>query len=271
MRLFLLSLIVVCVGYVYFDQRSDTQKFDGGFRMPELEAPVQIGTYTETDRPDLFVPVSSNSDYYVPEDVVNAATFHELDGRRWFSYRPEISREAYPVVMLFHGAGRDGLSMIDMWRDVADQEGLFLIALDGWRQNWSFETVYPTILHEILASSGKIAPLDLNRVYLFGHSNGAKYVQSLINQTEGPWRAAAVHGGFSDPARAIVPADPKPIRFYIGSRDHIFEPDVARYVGIGLTERGHPVDLQLIPNHTHWFYDAGPTIAADAWAWLIRQ
>jgi len=271
MHAFLLSLIAAIVGYVYFDQWRHTQRADNGFRMPTLEAPVHIGHLNETNRPDLFVPPVGNYEYAVPEDVINRAKRHQTDGRRWFSYQPDNNRQAYPVVLLFHGAGRDGLSMIDMWRSVADQEGIFLIALNGIQQNWPSETVHATILHDILAQAGQISQLDMNQVYLFGHSNGAKYVQALINQTEGPWRAAAVHGGFADPIQAIIPADPKPIRFYLGARDHIFQPDVARYVAHALTERGHPADLQIIPNHTHWFYDAGPTITADAWAWLVRQ
>lgn len=271
MRLLLLSLIVACAGYVLFDQWNKRPQSDEGFRMPALEAPVRVGRLIEEDRSDLFIPYSGNPEYSVPEDVMNAATVHELDGRRWFSYQPDVRDQAYPVVFLFHGAGRDGLSMIDMWRDVADRKRLFLIALDGWQQNWPSDSVHPTILHDILTDAEQIARLDLNSVYLFGHSNGAKYVQTLINQTEGPWRAAAVHGGFDDPARAIVPRDPKPIRFYLGSRDHIFKPDVARYVALALTDRGHPVDLQIIPNHTHWLYDAGPLIAADAWAWFADQ
>ena len=31
---------------------------------------------------------------------------------------------------------------------------------------------------------------------------------------------------------------------------------------------GHPVQLVLIPGHTHWFYEIGPQNAEDAWAWF---
>ena len=97
------------------------------------------------------------------------------------------------------------------------------------------------------------------------------YVQNLINQTAGPWRAAAIHASYSDPAFAVIPADPKPIRYYFGTRDHIANSDTGRYVAHELAELGHDVDIQLIPNHTHWFYNVGPMIAEDAWEWLSRQ
>lgn len=271
MRFSLVLLIIIGCGFVYF-LRSDGAIFnDGAFRMAALEEPQQAGQLTETIRSDLFVPFNGPFEYSVPSATTNAAQVHALNGRQWYSYQPVTGDTPFSVVMLFHGAGRDGLSMIDMWRRVADQEGLFLIAVDGRNQNWPAEAVEPSILHDILNAAQDIAPINPDRVYLFGHSNGAKYVQMLINQAVGPWRAAAVHAGFADPALAIIPADPKPIRYYMGTNDHIFRPDVARFVANAMAQKGHPVDLQFIPEHTHWFYAAGPMISADAWDWLSQQ
>lgn len=271
MRNLLLCLILLGVGYLYFGGLRTSDLPDDRFRMSELETPRHVGRLAETNRYDLFVPYSGNPEYSVPENTVRAATAHRIGARRWHSYRPDANHGSYPVIMLFHGARRSGLSMVDMWRDTADRQGLFLIALDGKGQNWSTENVSPSILHNILSEAEVVAPIDLERVYLFGHSNGARYVQTLLNQAEGPWRAAAVHGGFSDAATAIIPINPKPIRFYLGTRDHIFPSDSARSVAHALAAKGHPVDLQFIPNHTHWFYDVGPMIAADAWDWFARQ
>ena len=270
MRIFLFGLIILGGGYLYFEEPNAPPPIDAEFRMEEREAPERTGPLTEKNRDDLLVPYSGSGEYSVPQDTVAAATTHQLNGRQWHSYRPRNRLGMLPVVILFHGAGRDGLSMIDMWRDTADKNGLLLVALDGRQQNWPAENVAPTILHDILSEAADLARIDEDRIYLFGHSNGARYVQSLINLTKGPWRAAAVHAGYGDPATAIVPADPKPIRFYLGTRDHIFDTETARIVARALSDKGHPTDLHLIPNHTHWFYEAGPLIAADAWAWFAR-
>ncbi|MEP5761410.1 MAG: dienelactone hydrolase family protein [Litoreibacter sp.] len=241
--------------------------------MPALDAPVRSGRLSETIRDDLFAPMAGRNarEYTVPTEIADVATSHDLHGRRWYSYHTKNTFRTHPVVFLFHGSGRNGLSMIDMWRRVADREGLFLIALDGDQLRWPMQDVAPTILHDILSEAETITRLDLDQVYLFGHSNGARYAQILNNLTEGPWRATAVHAGFNGLAAAIIPENPKPIRFYLGNRDHIFSLDTLRDIANGLAERGHQVDIQIIPDHNHWFYVAGPAIAADAWAWLKRQ
>ncbi len=271
MRRLVLCIALVCLGYLGLTWWSDLARPDTGFRMAALEVPKRAGQFAETDRADLFVPYIGNPTYSVPADTIDTAIPHDLGRYRWHSYQPETGAGPFPVVLLFHGAGRDGLSMIDMWRDVADRKGVMLIALDGRDQNWPPDRVEPTVLHDIIAQEDVAAHIDPSRVYLFGHSNGAAYVQALINQTEGPWRAAAMHAGFADPASAIIPETPKPIRYYLGSRDHIFQTDAARYVANDLATKGHDVDLHIIPDHTHWFYDAGPAIAADAWTWLESQ
>lgn len=271
MRILALCVILLSIGYLYLGDLKNSLFADRQFRMSELEVAPRVGRLTETNRDDLFVAYNGNPEYSVPESIVSAATAHQTGTRRWHSYRPEVKHGSYPVIMLFHGAGRSGLSMVDMWRDTADRHGLFLIALDGEGQNWSTQNISPSILHNILSEANEVAPINLDQVYLFGHSRGAQYVQTLLNQAEGPWRAAAVHGGFSDPAAAIIPVNAKPIRFYLGTRDHIFHSDSARSVAQALTAKGHDVDLHFIPNHTHWFYEVGPVIAADAWHWFAQQ
>lgn len=271
MRNVLFCFILLGIGYFYLEKSRDPVSEDDQLRMSALEAPEHVGDLIEERRDDLFVPHRGKFEYSVPEYTAREATTHWIGERRWYSYHPEAKYGPYPVIMLFHGAGRSGLSMIDMWRHTADQQGLFLIALDGKDQNWSTEEITPSILHDILSEAEEASTIDREHIYLFGHSNGARYVQTLLNRVDGPWRAAAVHAGFADADSVIVPENPKPFRLYLGTRDHIFHTDSARSVAHALAANGHPVDLQLIPNHTHWFYDAGPKIAADAWTWFARQ
>jgi poly(3-hydroxybutyrate) depolymerase len=271
MRNVLFCFVLLGIGYLYFEKSGVSVSEDDQFRMPALEAPEHVGRLIEVRRGDLFVPHSGKFEYSVPEHTAREATIHWIGERRWYSYHPDAKHGPSPVIMLLHGAGRNGLSMIDMWRETADQHGLFLIALDGKDQNWPTEAIFPTILHDILSQAGEVSPIDQEHIFLFGHSNGARYVQNLLNRANGPWRAAAVHAGIGGAGSAIVPEHPKPLRLYLGTRDHIFHTDPARSVAHALAANGHPVELHLIPNHTHWFYDAGPKIAEDAWTWFARQ
>ncbi|CTQ49805.1 hypothetical protein [Jannaschia donghaensis] len=37
-----------------------------------------------------------------------------------------------------------------------------------------------------------------------------------------------------------------------------------------LASAGHPFDLVRLEGHSHWFYESGEAIAADAWKWMGR-
>ncbi len=128
MRNVLFCFILLGIGYLYFEKSGVSVSQDDQFRMPALEAPTHVGTLIEERRDDLFVPHSGKFEYSVPEHTAREATIHWIGERRWYSYHPDTKHGPSPVIMLFHGAGRNGLSMIDMWRDTADQHGLFLIA-----------------------------------------------------------------------------------------------------------------------------------------------
>ncbi len=267
----LFLIAAVCYGlYAYKHNGTGSAPDGAAYLFADQADPVRIGHMSEMDRKDLFVPYVRGATYNVPDDLYNVVKVHKTDGRRWYSYEPRFGSGPYPVVILFHGAGRSGLSMIDMWRKVADRKKLLLIAPEP-QTRWMSGQEQPETLHEILRVAKEQGLVDPDRIYLFGHSEGAQYVEALINRAIGPWKAAAVHAGFSDPSRIISPADPKPIRYYLGTRDHIFLPDAARSASNEMAANGHDVELHMIPGHNHWFYQAGPAIARDAWNWFARR
>ncbi len=213
------------------------------------------------------LPASTN---YAP--VVHGATEHSLrDGfrfRRWHAYVGDGGSGARPTILLFHGAGRTGLSMIDMWQEVADQHGLILIALDGRDSNWDAARPEGHIIHDLLADAAETYPVDEDGIFLFGHSAGAIMAQMLANRVSGPWRGIGVHAGYVHPAWLHPIDNAPPIRAYLGTEDAIFSTENARIAGQMMAQSGHDYQLVLVPGHTHWFYEGGPTFAADAWDWF---
>lgn len=267
----LFLVAVACYGLYFFIHNPIGPASEAtDYVLADQANPVRIGHLSEITRKDLFVPYVRGATYEVPDDLYSEVKRHKTDGRRWYSYEPRFGSGPYPVVILFHGAGRSGLSMIDMWREVADRKKLLLIAPEP-QTRWMSGRERPETLHEILSVVKEEGLVNSDRIYIFGHSEGARYVEALINRVAGPWKAAAVHAGFSNPSKVISPADPKPIRYYLGTRDHIFLPNAAREAANGMAANGHDVELHMIPGHTHWFYDVGPKIAADAWNWLALQ
>lgn len=81
------------------------------------------------------VPNLPENPGYAPSDEIRSVARLESAGiwplsHSWYSYAP---RGAAPwhVVVLLHGAGRDGQSMLEMWRPTADRHGLLLVAPNG--------------------------------------------------------------------------------------------------------------------------------------------
>ena len=239
---------------------------------PLMPAPAagqtgQSGSFAMVTRRSLRGPTPAQFQYSVPDGLSAVTTQHNTRGRRWHSLIRPGTLPA-PVVILLHGAGRKGLSMIDMWQDVARQNGIVLIAPDSQAKSWDVSDLTQSVLEDMLTTVSATRPIDRNQIYLFGHSDGAIYAAYLINRRLGPWRAAALHAGFG-PAEGYLPAQTaKPIRLYLGDRDHIFVMSKAEAAAKALARAGHAITIQRIPDHTHWFYAAGPKIARDAWQWF---
>lgn len=234
-----------------------------------VPATHSAGRFTETDRSDLR-PRPAETLEYKP-DATATATHRLIRGfqpRSYSVYDGGAGDAARPVVILFHEAGRTPLSMIDMWQDTADAEGLLLIAIAADETQWSPDEAEAVIVLDMIDDARGRYPVDEGRILLFGHASGAIMAQYLANSILGPWQAAAVHGG-TLPLELIRPREGAvPIRHYLGGSDATFASYDARLSGQALAEAGHDFDLALIPGHTHWLYVGGPAFAADAWAWF---
>ncbi len=113
--------------------------------------------------------------------------------------------------------------------------------------------------------------IDARRVYLFGHSGGAIFALLTALLESEYFAAAAVHAGalrtedatfFDDAKRKI------PVALFVGDRDPLFPLAVVRSTRDMFTARGFPLKMVEIPNHNHWYYDAGPRINRDVWSFL---
>lgn len=246
---------------------------DGALAMPPGAIPPAAGRFAEL-RQDFPIPQIDTYEYEPSASTRALSTAHiSLDGaipRRWYSYVPP-SEGRLPLVILFHGAGRDGLSLIEMWKDTALRHGVVLVAPNSLGGSWSLDDPSPQFILGLVGSMASSHQIDPERIYLFGHSSGAGYAMVLLNRFQGPWRAAALHAGYAPPHLLAPPRMARPYRLYIGENEQIFSVDTARQTGRSLAAFGHDNDLVVIPRHDHWFYGIGPRIAEDAWTWLSAR
>ncbi|HEU5238395.1 MAG TPA: hypothetical protein VFU37_14775, partial [Pyrinomonadaceae bacterium] len=79
-----------------------------------------------------------------------------------------------PLLLLLHGSGRNGASLVDKWRDLAKKERIILVGPDSLNSEiWSSPVDGPDLLHDLITELQTKYPIDPHRLYVFGHSGGA--------------------------------------------------------------------------------------------------
>ena len=180
-----------------------------------------------------------------------------------------------PLLLLLHGSGRNGLSLIDKWKDLAIKEGIVLAGPDAINsQGWNAPADGPDFLHDLISDLKSKYSIDSRRMYLFGHSGGATFALYMALFESEYFAAAAIHAGAlsHDDGPIVARAARKiPIYIQVGTVDQFFPLAAVRATRDVLTKNGFDVQLTEIKGHDHWYYDLAPKINADAWNFLKQQ
>lgn len=162
---------------------------------------------------------------------------------RYHVHIPNNAREPMPLVIVLHGAGGDGMRYLENngWPALADREGFAVLAPTGlpsrprlapnfltnprvWNSGQLNENSPRVRINDTEAISKmldevvKRAKIDVSRIYVCGHSNGAGMTFKLANDI--PERFAAI----APVAGQLAIKDPKPKKglptlFIIGTQD----------------------------------------------------
>ena len=199
----------------------------------------------------------------------------EGNQRTYYLFVPASVKEAkaVPLVVLLHGSGRDGLSLVEKWKDLANSEGFIIVGPDASnRGGWRMPQDGPEFIYELVELLITKYPIAPDRLYLFGHSAGAVFALDLAMLESEYFSAVAIHAGAwrTEKEFRFVDAAARrtPIRIAIGDRDSFFPLSSVKRTQEELTGRGFKVDVDVIRNHTHWYYDDAPKINRDAWQFL---
>lgn len=234
--------------------------------------PDRAGVYEESTGPTFAQAGQGPYVYQPPQDV---GTLHQFEigpvggfgapePRRWYGFGPTEGAPR-PVVVLLHGAGRNGAAMIDMWQDLAKRQDIVLVAPDARSTRWSLVTDGPMFLGALLKEAAALYPLDADRIFLAGHSDGGAHAMRIANLGGGPFRAVVTHSGHSNPIRMIPALSPVPVHSFVGDADVAFTVDSSRTALEHLARAGHPTSLTVIPDHNHWYYGIGKSLAPLMW------
>ncbi len=177
-----------------------------------------------------------------------------------------------PLLVLLHGSGRDGMSLMERWQQLAAREGVVVAAPESLDPRvWIAPADGPDLLRDIVERVRAEVSIDPRRVYLFGHSGGASFSLQMAVAESTYFAAAAVHAGrlhpesypMADEARRKIP-----IKIVVGTNDRFFPVEAVQATHDALEERGFPIDLSVIPGHTHDYYGRAPSINEQCWEFL---
>jgi poly(3-hydroxybutyrate) depolymerase len=197
--------------------------------------------------------------------------------RTYYLFIPEkAGRGPAPLVLLLHGSGHNGKSLVDPWLPLAKSEGIILVAPDASNpQAWRIPQEGPEFFHDLLEMI-RIAhsEVDDRRMYIFGHSAGAIHGLDLGLLESEYFAAVAVHAGVVSPEVApLIEQAPRkiPMAIWVGTNDALFPRAVVRHTRDILNARGFNTQLTEINNHTHDYYSSASSINKEAWAFLQQH
>jgi len=221
----------------------------------------------------LFIPLTSAA---ASDDITKELITSKGKTRAYYLYVPATVKAGSPapLIVMLHGSGRVGMSLVEKWKDLAKKEGIIIAGPDSTdSRSWGSPQDGPDFLHDLVEALKTKYPINPRRVYLFGHSAGAIFSLEISLMESQYFAATAVHAG------ALLPGDSDlidlakrkiPIFIQVGDSDQYFSLKAVRATRDALNAKGFAVELTEMPGHDHWYYDLAPKINRTAWDFLRK-
>lgn len=195
--------------------------------------------------------------------------------RTYYLFVPHDIKGTAPLLITFHGSGRNGLSLVEKWKDLASREGFIVAGPDSENpQAWRTPEDGPDFLHDLVEELEVKYPINQRRVYLFGHSGGAVFALGISMFESKYFAATAIHAGAWRETREFSLIDYAkrkiPLAIVVGDQDRFFPLSAVKSTSDRLKEKGFDVELSVIKGHDHWYYDLAPKINEQLWNYLKK-
>ena len=218
-----------------------------------------------------LMPLSSSA-----ADEITRETFGSGGRTRaYYLYVPDSAKGSLPLIVLLHGSGRNGKSLVDPWRPLARKERIVLAAPDATTPDgWRIPEDGPDFLHDLIELLVFQHDIDPRRVYLFGHSAGAGHALAMALLESQYFAAVSVHAGTLQDSLVpmIAHAERKiPIAIWVGTDDALFPLPAVRATRDVLKTGGFDAKLTELAGHTHNYYGRAPYINDQVWTFLRQH
>ena len=197
--------------------------------------------------------------------------------RTYYLFLPEnvAPSSPAPLIVLLHGSGRNGLSLVDKWKELAAKDGIILAGPDAMDPAvWQTPGDGPTFLRDLIEFLKSKYPVDARRIYLFGHSAGAVFALRMSLLESEYFAATAIHAGALRPEGYDVidyAVRKIPISVFVGTNDAFFPLPLVRGTVAALNAKGFDSRLSEIRGHDHNYYVRAAEINREAWDFLKQH
>ncbi|MBD0369938.1 MAG: dienelactone hydrolase family protein [Pyrinomonadaceae bacterium] len=212
------------------------------------------------------------------EKITRESIQYNKSNRTFYLFVPDTLKTGSPapLIMLLHGSGRNGLSLVEKWKELASKEGVILVGPDASdASKWSVPKDGPDFLREIVETLKTKYTVNPRRVYLFGHSGGAVFALNISMLESEYFAATAVHAGaWREPKEYELikyAARKIPLAIWVGTNDLFFPLDSVRATRDALRAQGIPIEVTEMKGHDHWYYSLASKINQNAWEFLKRH
>jgi predicted esterase len=217
--------------------------------------------------------LSARQTLATPADVVHETMTSGGQKRSYYLFVPDNVKAPAPLVVLLHGSGHNGRSLIDKWQDLAEKEGFIIAGPDSEDPSaWVLGKDGPDFLHDLVEALKSKHPINPRRVYLFGHSGGAVFGLVMSTVASEYFAAVAVHAGaFRSKTEIEMISNVKrkiPISIWVGTSDPFFSLLEVRATRDAFGAKDIVVQVNEIPGHDHNYYGIAGRINASAWDFL---
>lgn len=198
------------------------------------------------------------------------------ENRTYYLMVPDSAKASAPLILLFHGSGRNGLSLMEKWKELASREGVIIAGPDSrGSQGWQIPRDGPEFIHDLVKALRSKYSINPRRIYLFGHSAGAVFALNLSMMESEYFAATAVHAGSWRTENEFSARDyakrKTPLAIIVGDRDAFFPVQSVNATEAALKERGFAIEVKVMKGHDHWYYDLASQINRDAWDFLKQH
>jgi poly(3-hydroxybutyrate) depolymerase len=216
----------------------------------------------------------SFSSAFAKDDITKELITSNGKKRVYYLYVPSTVKAPAPLIVTLHGSNRNGMTLVEKWKDYAKKEGIILAGPDSANSSgWSSPKDGPDFLRDLVEELKTKYPVNPRRVYLFGHSAGATFALHMSLLESQYFAAAAVHAGAlvqEDMGLLDLAKRKIPISIQVGDRDEFVPIDIVRATRDALKGKAFPIDLIEIRNHNHWYYDDASKFNKTAWEFLKK-